>query len=144
MSQNLPVHYAFNSSFIGVVIGLCAGLNLTLLPNGVSADAHSSGQALELYQEEVFPGSNGGNLLYLGYIAPEITRNGGTVDVETASVDLDALCAAAVKTVRPDEDIREITIRLMDQPMVFGDTNPDVTQYLGFYNVVDGGCEWQI
>ena len=105
-----------------------------------------SGQALEVFEEAFHATTPARRQFYLGVVAPEI-KKGGTVGFEAANADIDALCDeyALHKALNPNDGLdaaREVVIRLMDSPIEYGDSNPDIRQYMGFYDISKGLCEW--
>jgi|GEM_PF-668216 len=105
-----------------------------------------SGQNLEVFEEAFQIITPAKRQFYLGILAPEIKR-GGTVGVEAAIADIDVLCEAYALqgSQRPADGLgaaSEVVIRLMDRPITYGETNSDVRQYMGFYDVSQGQCKW--
>jgi hypothetical protein len=104
-----------------------------------------SGQAVKL-QEVVWnaPGPDGLTLRFR-FVAPAIAP-GGVVDFEAASADMQALCDTYAIPRLSDfgPQVQQIVISLADRAVVFGATEPDVTQFFEAYRVEDGTCIWEI
>ncbi len=102
-----------------------------------------SGQPLTLYSFEVIPQSDSHNLLFVGLLATQLDSQG----YEVAADDLDAVCRdVALPEARVQGDkgvlIREISIRIADKPLGYGDVDPEVAQFMGFYEIISGECVW--
>jgi hypothetical protein len=105
-----------------------------------------SGQPVSL-QEVVWnvPGPDGMTLRFR-FIAPEIARNGGSVDYDTASADMVYLCThyALPKLAQYGPQPTQIVISLSDRDVPFGETTPEATQYFDAYSYQDGACIWEM
>ncbi len=122
---------------IGLFIGTTAFADLPPVP---------SGQNLEIFEEIFQTTTPTRRQFYLSVLAPEI-KEGGAISYETASLDIDVLCNdyALQKAQTPTDGLdaaREVVIRMMDRPVTYGETNPDAKQYMGFYDISEGLCEW--
>lgn len=81
------------------------------------------------------------------FIAPQIAREGGTVDFDTALADMDHLCVeyALPRTLTVTGPVPEqIVISLSDVPVAFGELAPDATQFFEAYRIEDGTCMWEV
>ena len=118
-------------------------LSVALLAPGVAAAEVTlpSGQSVEPF-DTLTEEQAGLSVLILRYVAPQIDRETGTVDVAAASLDLDHLCATDGLDLASDE-IDQIVVTLMSQALPRGQTNPDVTQFFGLYSIEDGTCIWE-
>ncbi len=125
-------------------------LPIALVVFGTSAFADlppvPSGQSLEVFEEAFHTTTPTRRQFYLGILAPAI-KEGGDVGFEAANTDIDVLCEdyALNKAQNPNDGLdaaHEVVIRLMDSPIEYGDSNPDIRQYMGFYNISEGLCEW--
>jgi len=79
------------------------------------------------------------------FVAPAITREGGTVDFETSSRDMEHLCTSyALPKVltRTGPQPRQIIISLSDVAVPFGELAPDATQFFETYAVEHEDCIW--
>ncbi|KAB7615416.1 hypothetical protein F9L33_01220 [Amylibacter sp. SFDW26] len=124
-------------AFTGLVLGTTAYADLPPVP---------SGQSLEVFEETFHTTTPTRRQFYLGILAPAITE-GGEVGFEAANADIDVLCEdyALNKAQNPNDGLdaaHEVVIRLMDKPIKYGDSNPDIRQYMGFYDISEGLCEW--
>ena len=90
------------------------------------------------------PGPDGLTLRFR-FVAPAIARDGGTVDADTAQVDMLALCNdyALPRLPTPGPVPSQIIIVLSDRDVPFGDTAPEATQYFEAYSFADGVCTWE-
>jgi len=73
---------------------------------------------------------------YLGVMVPDLS----SVDYDVALKDLDHICAELVQT---QLEITSVVIRIMDAELDYGDADPEINQFMSFYSVIDGVCEWQ-
>ncbi|HEX9858131.1 MAG TPA: DUF6497 family protein [Paracoccaceae bacterium] len=105
-----------------------------------------SGQPVTL-QDAIWnePGPEGLTLRFR-FIAPQIARNGGSVDFETAVGDMRALCDSyALPRIADLGPVpAQIIISLSDVPVPFGEAMPDATQFFEAFSVQDGVCIWEI
>ena len=86
-----------------------------------------------------------GLTLRFRFVAPAIAPD-GSVDFETASADMLALCQtyALPRMAEFGPQVQQIIISLAAKPLAFGETAPDVTQFFEAYRVEDGTCIWEI
>ncbi len=80
------------------------------------------------------------------FIAPEIARDEGRIDYETAAIDMDHLCdsyalprLATITGPRP----AQVVISLSDRPVDFGVMAPEATQFFEAYSIGPDGCVWE-
>jgi hypothetical protein len=80
------------------------------------------------------------------FIAPAIARNLGAIDFDAAAADMLHLCQdfALPKVVGSNLVPSQIIISLSDQEMLFGQSNPDATQFFEAYRIENGACIWEI
>jgi len=102
-----------------------------------------SGRAMEVYSFEVVEQPQDRNLLFVGVLADPLDPQ----SYDAAAQDMDALCKdlalpEAIVQERQGILINEVSIRLADRPLGYGETDPDATQFMGFYEIVSGECEW--
>ena len=80
------------------------------------------------------------------FLAPAIAREGGSIDPETAALDMDFLCQsfalARIATTGPQPS--QIIISMSDVDVPFGQSRPDATQLFNSYSIADGTCVWDI
>lgn len=104
-----------------------------------------SGQEVTL-QDVVWnvPGPEGMTLRFR-FVAPAIAEGGG-VDFETASADMQALCDgyALPRVAEFGPAPAQIVISLAAEPVEFGVAAPDVKQYFESYSIAEGGCLWEM
>jgi hypothetical protein len=104
-----------------------------------------SGQAVTL-QEVVWnaPGPDGLTLRFR-FVAPGIAPGGG-INFDAATADMQALCESYARPRVTDfgPQVQQIIISLSDRAVVFGATEPDVTQFFEAYRLEDGACIWEI
>ena len=79
------------------------------------------------------------------FIAPGIARDGGTIDTETAFVDMQALCDAFIAPALARKGVApgQVIVSLSDRPVEFGQANPEATQFFEAFALRDGKCEWE-
>ncbi|MEO0861097.1 MAG: DUF6497 family protein [Pseudomonadota bacterium] len=106
------------------------------------AEGPPSGQPIVLWQVLWERVEGQGTQAILRFIAPEVARDGGSVDYDAAQTDMDWLCAshglpvASLPSARSDS----VVITLMDRPVPRGATDPEATQFFGVYALKNGMC----
>jgi len=117
-----------------------------VLTGDAAAIAVPSGQAVTL--QDVIWNAAGPNGLTLRFrfLAPQIAREAGDVDFETASADMLALCQtfALPRLAELGPQPQQIIISLADRVVPFGETSPDATQYFEAYSIENGTCIWEM
>lgn len=117
-----------------------------VLTGDAAAIAVPSGQAVTL--QDVIWNAAGPNGLTLRFrfLAPQIARETGDVDFETASADMLALCQtfALPRLAELGPQPQQIIISLADRVVPFGETSPDATQYFEAYSIENGTCIWEM
>jgi Family of unknown function (DUF6497) len=80
------------------------------------------------------------------FLAPQIARDSGVVDAETAAADMDFLCEAfaLAKIAEMGPQPAQIIISMSDMDVPFGETRPDATQFFNSYSIEDGSCVWEV
>lgn len=80
------------------------------------------------------------------FLAPAVAREGGSVDAETAALDMDHLCQsfALARIANTGPQPAQIIISMSDIDLAFGETRPDATQLFNSYSIADGTCVWDI
>ncbi|MDR0809350.1 MAG: DUF6497 family protein [Gemmobacter sp.] len=80
------------------------------------------------------------------FIAPQIAREGGGVDFDTAAADMQALCEsfALPRLAEFGPMPAQIVISLADISVPFGEAAPEATQYFEAFSIRDGACIWEI
>ena len=122
-------------------------LFLLLFASPVMANEISvpSGQPVTFIERITDPDGPSGLTLRYRFVAPEISKEGGSVDFDQAVADIDALCAtfvladAGIASMNP----AQVVITLMDQNVQFGVATPDATQYFEAYRLENDTCVWE-
>ncbi len=80
------------------------------------------------------------------FLAPQIARDAGLVDAETAAADMDFLCEnfALAKIAEMGPQPAQIIISMSDTDVPFGEARPDATQFFNSYSIEDGSCVWDV
>ena len=105
-----------------------------------------SGQAVTLLDViSTAPGPEGLTARFR-FLAPAIARDSGSVDAETAALDMDFLCQtyALDKIANTGPQPAQIIISMSDVDLPFGETRPAATQLFNSYSIADGSCVWDI
>ncbi len=86
-----------------------------------------------------------GLTLRLRFLAPEIAREGGSIDPEAAFADMQALCEDFALARIPATGPRpaQIVITLMDREVAFGAPAPEATQFFEAFLPDGGACIWE-
>ena len=118
----------------------------SVLPGDGALVAVPSGQEVTL-QDVIWntPGPEGLTMRFR-FIAPAIAREGGSVPFEIAAEDMLDLCQnfalPRVSSVGPVPG--QIIVSLSDRPVVFGEADPEATQFFEAFSVVEGQCQWEM
>ena len=90
------------------------------------------------------PGPDG-MVMRFRFIAPGIADGGG-VDFDTASADMQHLCDSFAVPRLPEFGVeaQQVVISLSASAVEFGTAAPDVVQFFESYSVVDGACQWEV
>ncbi len=104
-----------------------------------------SGQPVRFF-EVIRDATGPGGLTYrFRFVAPEIARNGGSVDFQTAAADMDHLCnayaLARISNLGPQPS--QVIVSLAERETEFGAATPGVTQFFEAYRIADGACVWE-
>ena len=105
-----------------------------------------SGQKVSLIDAiSNIPGERGLAIRYR-FLAPQIARDGGTIDADTAAKDMDWLCAnyALPRLPKTGPTPAEIIISMADRDVPFGEDHPEATQFFNSYSIENGTCEWEL
>ena len=122
--------------------GLAAGLVALASPlaaQGVAPIAVPSGGQVTLF-ETLHPEPA---TLYVSFVSPTLSGDQG-LPYDVAQLDMDALCdIVGLPTAgNADAPIREVVIRLMAEPIPYGEANQQVAQFASVYDITSGDCEW--
>lgn len=103
-----------------------------------------SGQPVELY-EVLIDEVGADTWLRFRFLAPEIARNGGSVDFAQAEPDLEHLCQAVALPYLAEYDLAPefVSVTLLDRPVEFGRSDPDATQFIDVFRIASGTCIWE-
>jgi hypothetical protein len=128
--------------------GLVAAFWLAAAPTAAQdLIAVPSGQPVTL-QDVIWgePGPDGLTARFR-FVAPQIARDGGSVDFDTAIEDMDHLCNTyalpRISTVTGPTP-QQIVISLSDIPVPFGEMQPEATQFFEGYAIEDNACIWEV
>jgi hypothetical protein len=102
-----------------------------------------SGQVVTL--QDIFWEEGDGLVLRVRFIAPQIARLGGTVDYETAAIDMQYLCETYVlPQIEAGADKPEqVILSLSDIEVPFGEADPEATQFFEAYSLQGDSCIWE-
>jgi hypothetical protein len=80
------------------------------------------------------------------FIAPEIARDSGTVSYEDAADDIFHLCQtfALPRVTEFGPQPMQVIVSFSDQPVPFGESAPEATQFFEAFSYDDGHCIWEI
>lgn len=124
-------------------------LALLILPLPLRAEAVislPSGQKVTLIEVMANALGNNGLAIRYRFLAPSISRVGGTVDGDTAGKDMEWLCNnyALPKLSNTGPRPVEIIISMSDKNVPFGEDHPEATQFFNAYAITKGSCEWEM
>ena len=79
------------------------------------------------------------------FLAPEIARETGTIGIDAALDDIDALCREFVlpRLAEAGDTPDQVIISLSDRPVEFGVASPEATQFFEAYSVENDACVWE-
>ena len=119
-------------------------LSLLLAATPAVAVDVPSGQPVELQEvlvdtvaEEVW--------LRFRFVAPQVARDGGTMDYEAAAEDMAHLCDTLAIPYAAEYDLNGdvIVISLADRITEFGVADVEATQFFEAFRPVDNACIWE-
>ncbi len=122
------------------------GLILPLPLRAEDALTLPSGQKVTLIEAlSNIPGSDGLAIRYR-FLAPDIARDTGTIDADTAGDDMVWLCNtyALPRLPKNGPQPAEIIISMSDMNVPFGEDHPEATQFFNSYSIEDGKCQWEM
>lgn len=110
-----------------------------------AAVAVPSGQVVSLLDVVLDAPGPEGMAARFRFVAPAIAKVGGTVDFETASLDMAHLCQSyALPRLAENGPVpAQIIISLSDRAVPFGEAAPDATQFFEAYRVEGDACIWE-
>lgn len=79
------------------------------------------------------------------FLAPAISRQGGTVDYPDVENDFGFLCRTTALPYLEDYAITSqvVVVTLLDRPVEFGTADAEATQFIEAFRVTSGACEWE-
>ncbi len=122
------------------------GVPPPLMPLTIGADGAitaPSGQVVTFVDTVRDEAGPDGQTVRFRFLAPAIARKGGTVSAEQAQSDMQALCDGYALPRLADAGPAQIVISLADRPVVFGEANPDATQFFESFRPENGRCIWE-
>ncbi|MDC0738595.1 DUF6497 family protein [Cognatishimia sp. SS12] len=107
------------------------------------AIAVPSGIEIALQEVRFEPGAEGGNVLRLRYVAPQIGQGGAGFD--TVAQDFEVLCNthAAPESRARGVNVDLVVVSLSDRATDFGVSYPDATQYFEAFTFETDICIWE-
>lgn len=127
-------------------VGLTALLSVLLITpaQAVESIVAPSGQSLTL-SEVLLDDAPGAMWVRFRFVAPQIARDGGSVDAGMVSGDMDYLCHALALPYLDHHRIEaaRVVISLSDRVVAFGQTLPAATQFFETYTPENGNCIWE-
>ena len=105
-----------------------------------------SGQVVTLLEAVSNVPGNNGPALRFRFLAPDIARDLGRIDPDTAGSDMDHLCNTFALSNLPDDGAipAEIIISLSESDVPLGENHPEATQFFNSYKIEDGVCQWEM
>ena len=112
------------------------------LPGSDEAFVVPSGQAVTLHEVIVDQPAPGAVIYRFRFLAPAITRDGGTMDFEASIADMQQLCDtyAVQHLTAPLPETVQVIIAFSDKILPFGETDPDTTQFFMPFAIENGVC----
>ena len=125
--------------------GLCLAAVFVAGPVVAETVEVPSGQSVEFVERLIEADNFDGMTWRFRFVAPQIARDGGTVSLETAIADMDALCAGFVLRRFNTNGVlpKQVIISLADRRTDYGVAAPGVTQFFEAYAVDNGTCIWK-
>lgn len=122
---------------------LAPELPLTMAKDG--AITPPSGQVVTFVETIRDASGPEGSVVRFRFLAPAIARSGGSVTVDMAQVDMQALCDGYALPRLPETDPQpaQIIISLADRPVPFGEADPEATQFFESFRPENGRCLWE-
>lgn len=127
---------------------LALALLISVLPAAATTQdllAVPSGQPV-VFVDSIWdaPGPSGLTLRFR-FVAPQIARDGGSVDFNVAEIDMAYLCEnyALPRLSNIGPQANQIIISFSDRPVEFGFAAPDATQFFEAYRPEGTTCVWE-
>ena len=117
---------------------------LILMGAPVLAQDVPSGQSITL-DEVLIDEVNSESWLRFRFLAPQIARDGGDTDYAAAEGDFVHLCETVARPYLSEFDLAPdvVVIALMDRAVPFGQADPDATQFIEAFRILDNSCTWE-
>lgn len=124
---------------------LCMMSVAPAIPALAEAVVVPSGQPVEFLERVIEVDNYDGLTWRFRFVAPAISRSNGTVSLDTAIADMDALCAgfALTRFNATGALPQQIIISMADRPTEYGVAAPDATQFFEAYSIENGTCIWK-
>lgn len=126
-------------------LGLAAALGLAALPSAAQQEvAVPSGQPVVLSQVLV-DDTPGETWVRFRFLAPRIARDGGDVNYDVATQDMEHICRSLVLPYLKTYELSpaRVVISLSDRDVPFGSTDPQATQFFEAYRPEETNCIWE-
>ncbi|WP_323006400.1 DUF6497 family protein [Pseudorhodobacter sp.] len=103
-----------------------------------------SGQSVML--QDVFWEEGDSLVLRVRFLTPQISRAGGTIDYDTAAIDMLHLCETYVipQLAESAEIPDQIILSFSDINVPFGEADPAATQFFEAYSIENNACIWEV
>jgi Family of unknown function (DUF6497) len=104
-----------------------------------------SGQDVRFLDMVMNAPGNEGLPIRFRFVAPAIAKDGGAIDYDTATVDMEHLCNSFVlpKIAAMSPVPTQVVISFSATEVPFGETAPEVTQFFEAYRIEGGACIWE-
>ena len=119
-----------------------AGSPAVLAQDTISVPSGQPVTLLEVIQED--QGETGLTMRFR-FVAPGIARKGGSISFDQAEADMMYLCEVFAldwidkSALQP----QQIIVSLSDQPIEFGEPDPEITQFFEAFHRNGHTCEWE-
>lgn len=106
------------------------------LPSGQNVDLH------EVILEDVA----GEAVMRFRFVAPAISRAGGSVSFSEAELDMVHLCETVALPYLAQHSVaaHHVVISLSDRFVEFGSSDPDTTQFFEAFRIENNSCIWEV
>ncbi|MBC7736882.1 MAG: acetolactate synthase [Candidatus Saccharibacteria bacterium] len=110
------------------------------------AIAVPSGQVVTLLDVITDTAGPAGLTVRFRFLAPSVSKVGGSITADVAGGDMDALCQdyALPRVASTGPQPAQIVISMSDIDVPFGESHPEATQLFNSYSIADGLCVWEM